>query len=78
MKKLFIILLIVGSCASQNKIYPPQINKAPHGWTVSQWQTVINCTFESGNGGDWSCDSCYLVKTAKYHLPVDTAILNYY
>jgi hypothetical protein len=78
MKKILFILLIVGGCASQNKIYPPQINKAPHGWTVAQFQTVIDCTFEDGNGSDWSCDSCYLVKAAKYHIPVDTAILNYY
>ena len=78
MKKLFIILLVLCGCAAQNKIYPPKINKAPHGWSVAQWQTVIDCAFEPGNGSDYSCDSCYMVKAAKYHIPVDTAILNYY
>jgi hypothetical protein len=78
MKKLFIILLVLGGCVAQTKIYPPKINKAPHGWSVAQWQTVINCTFEPGNGSDASCDSCYIVKAAKYHIAIDTAILNYY
>lgn len=78
MKKILFIFLIVGGCASQTKIYTPQVNKAPSGWSVSQWQTVIDCSFQDGKGTDSDCDSCYLVKAAKYHLPIDTAILNYY
>lgn len=75
---LLIVTLLLSSCAVQQKIYPPKINKAPHGWTVYQWQSVIDCAFISGNGSDWSCDSCYISKANKYHIPIDSSIINYY
>jgi hypothetical protein len=50
----------------------------PIGWTAKEWQSVIDCTNEPGNGGDWSCDSCYIAKCHIYHHKIDTAILNYY
>ncbi len=81
---LLFLLLIVGCTSLRThqsrlqKVYPPQVNKAPHGWTVYQWQSVIDCAFISGNGSDWSCDSCYIVKANKYHIPIDSFIINYY
>ena len=77
MKKIMFLLLFVGGCATQ-KIYTPQINKAPHGWTIAQWQNVIDCSFKDGKGTDSDCDSCYIHYANKYHIDIDTAILNYY
>ena len=74
---LLFILLITG-CVSTQKVYTPQVNKAPHGWTVYQWQNVIDCAFKDGKGSDWDCDSCYIHYCKKYYIPVDTTILNYY
>jgi hypothetical protein len=47
----------------------------PKGWTMKQWQSVIDCTNEPGNGGDLSCDSCYLTKAAIYHIKVDSSLI---
>ena len=79
MKQLILLfLLLITGCTSTSKIYTPQVNKAPHGWSVYQWQNVIDCSFKEGKGSDWDCDSCYITYAKKYHITVDTTILNYY
>lgn len=79
MKQLILLLLLFTiGCSSTQKIYTPQVNKAPHGWTVYQWQNVIDCVVKDSNGSDWACDSCYLYYSKKYYIPINTAILNYY
>jgi hypothetical protein len=70
MKYLLLFLLV--SCSVQ------QPYKIHHGWTSTQWQEIIDCTNKPGNGGDWSCDSCYIVTAKKYNIEVDTNLLNYY
>ena len=78
MKKYLLLLILICGCHTQQKIYTPQVNKAPHGWSVYEWQSVIDCSFKEGKGSDWDCDSCYLLYCKKYYIAVDTAILNYY